>query len=233
MTNDWRDKYDWVWPFSFYTHLGRTYAKVELNGKYGLVDASGKEVLPANYDYVGGFNDGVGDFNDGLAKVKLNGKYGLVDTTGEKIIPPKYDVIWRFFEGFAKVTLDDKYGFVDQQGKEVVPLKYNEAGAFHEGFAKVTLDGQWGLVDTTGNEYWNMSLAEAREQMKNRKIVGNIVSEDKSMSEVKKEASSSEPIPRFDLTAELVRFDKLKKDGLITAEDYEVLKKRAIEKAMK
>jgi hypothetical protein len=65
------------------------------------------------------------------------------------------------------------------------------------------------------------------------KIVGNIVSEDKSVSEVQKEASSSEPIPRFDLTAELVRFDKLKKDGLITAEDYEVPKKRAIEKAMK
>jgi hypothetical protein len=65
------------------------------------------------------------------------------------------------------------------------------------------------------------------------KIVGNIVSEDKSMSEAKKDISSSESIPRFDLTAELVRFDKLKKDGLITAEDYEVLKKRAIEKAMK
>jgi len=63
------------------------------------------------------------------------------------------------------------------------------------------------------------------------KIVGNIVSEDKSMSEVKKEASSSEPIPQFDLTSELARLDKLKKDGLITAEDYEVLKKRAIEKA--
>ena len=35
----------------------------------------------------------------------------------------------------------------------------------------------------------------------------------------------------FDLTAELAKLDKLKKDGLITAEDYEVLKKRAIEKA--
>jgi hypothetical protein len=76
-----------------------------------------------------------------------------------------------------------------------------------------------------------MPADQAREQMKKRKIVGNIVSEDKSMSEVKKEASSSELIPRFDLTAELARFDKLKKDGLITAEDYEVLKKRAIEKA--
>jgi len=35
----------------------------------------------------------------------------------------------------------------------------------------------------------------------------------------------------FDLTTELAKLDKLKKDGLISAEDYEVLKKRAIEKA--
>ena len=63
------------------------------------------------------------------------------------------------------------------------------------------------------------------------KIVGNIVYEDKSISEVKKDTPSSEPIPRFDLATELAKLDKLKKDGLITAEDYEVLKKKAIERA--
>ena len=35
----------------------------------------------------------------------------------------------------------------------------------------------------------------------------------------------------FDLATELAKLDKLKKDGLISAEDYELLKKRAIEKA--
>ena len=38
-------------------------------------------------------------------------------------------------------------------------------------------------------------------------------------------------VNKFDLAAELAKLDKLKKDGLISAEDYEVLKKRAIEKA--
>ena len=38
-------------------------------------------------------------------------------------------------------------------------------------------------------------------------------------------------VTKFDLATELAKLDKLKKDGLITAEDYEVLKKRAIEKA--
>ena len=35
----------------------------------------------------------------------------------------------------------------------------------------------------------------------------------------------------FDLATEISKLDKLKKDGLISPEDYEVLKKRAIEKA--
>ena len=35
----------------------------------------------------------------------------------------------------------------------------------------------------------------------------------------------------FDLATEISKLDKLKKDGLISPEDYELLKKRAIEKA--
>ena len=38
-------------------------------------------------------------------------------------------------------------------------------------------------------------------------------------------------VTKFDLATELAKIDKLKKDGLISAEDYELLKKRAIEKA--
>ena len=38
-------------------------------------------------------------------------------------------------------------------------------------------------------------------------------------------------VTKFDLATELAKLEKLKKDGLITAEDYELLKKRAIEKA--
>jgi len=47
------------------------FAKVELNGKYGFIDKTGKIVLEAKYDKIG-------SFREGLAKVKLNGKYGLL-----------------------------------------------------------------------------------------------------------------------------------------------------------
>jgi hypothetical protein len=46
---------------------------VKLNGKYGFVDKTGKEIIPLKYDECALF------FNEGLTSVKLNGKYGFVD----------------------------------------------------------------------------------------------------------------------------------------------------------
>src|SRR5690606_22652232 len=60
---NWRKKYDNV------ASLEGGLSSVELNGKYGFVDKTGKEVIPLKYD-------GAWDFSDGLSKVKLNGKWG-------------------------------------------------------------------------------------------------------------------------------------------------------------
>ena len=72
-------------------------------------------------------------------------------------------------EGLAAVYLNHKMGWVDVTGKEVVPLKYDgcSQSSFHEGLAEVRInDVKWGFVDVTGKEYWDMTLEEARKQMK-------------------------------------------------------------------
>ena len=50
-------------------------AAVKLNGKFGFVDTTGKEVIPCKYDLVR-------FFSDGLAPVSFNGKWGIVDKKG-------------------------------------------------------------------------------------------------------------------------------------------------------
>jgi hypothetical protein len=73
MTNDWRDKYDdvWVWGFR------EGFVKVTLDGKWGFVDKTGKEVIPLKYDWVI-------DFYDGLAEVELDSKWGFIDKKGNE-----------------------------------------------------------------------------------------------------------------------------------------------------
>ena len=67
-----QDDYDQVCGF----HDGL--AIVKLNGKYGFIDKTGKEIIPLIYD-------SAGDFSEGVANVKSNGKWITIDQTGEEI----------------------------------------------------------------------------------------------------------------------------------------------------
>ncbi|MGI7994039.1 WG repeat-containing protein, partial [Campylobacter coli] len=62
-------------------------AKVELNGKYGFIDRSGKFAIEPKFDS-GEY------FSEGLAGVKLNGRWGFIDRSGKFVIKPKFDSIW-------------------------------------------------------------------------------------------------------------------------------------------
>lgn len=50
------------------------------NGKYGIKDATGKEIVPCKYDYID-------EFIEGRANAKLNGNYGAIDKNGNCVIP--------------------------------------------------------------------------------------------------------------------------------------------------
>ncbi|MDR3227382.1 MAG: WG repeat-containing protein [Prevotellaceae bacterium] len=69
----------------------KDYAIVKLNGKYGLIDKSGNEVISCKYDYVS-------LFRENLALVKLNRKWGFINKTDNEVIPLKYDKILYFGE---------------------------------------------------------------------------------------------------------------------------------------
>ncbi|WP_197739841.1 WG repeat-containing protein [Pedobacter sp. BS3] len=54
-------------------------APVKLNGKWGYVDTTGKEVIPFIYDLAYYFK------KDGKAKVMLNGNWIYIDKTGKEM----------------------------------------------------------------------------------------------------------------------------------------------------
>ncbi len=152
---------------------------VELNGKYGYVNKTGKEVIPFKYDYAYSFSEGLAavklngkwryidktgkeviplkydnadSFSEGLAVVKLNGKWCYIDKTGKEVIPLKYDAAWHFSEGLARVELNGKFGFIDKTGKEVIPLTYHYVGHFNGGLVVARLNGKCGFIDKTGED---------------------------------------------------------------------------------
>jgi len=116
-------------------------------GKTGVIDITGKEIVPLKYD-------SIGSFSEGLAFVHLSSKWGFIDKTGKEVIPLKYSSVSSFSEGLACVAVGEfqsfKYGFIDKTGREVIPTKYDYASSFSEGLAGVKLNGNYGFLDKTG-----------------------------------------------------------------------------------
>lgn len=122
--------------------------KVTKNGKWGFKDLQGKEVIPAKYDEI--FL-----FHEGLACFENVGEFGYIDSSNKVIIKPKYECAMSFSEGLASVTLNGKCGYINKSGEVVIDYAYDAATAFQNGTARVKLDGKWGVINTQGEVNWN------------------------------------------------------------------------------
>lgn len=116
----------------------------EGGGKWGFIDKSGREVIPAQYDMVRPFSAGHAAFNLGgitivefpdvpeevegefpPSKYFRGGKWGFIDIHGNVVIEAKYDWISPFAGGMiAIVCKDQKYGLITADLKNATDLIY-------------------------------------------------------------------------------------------------------------
>lgn len=153
--------------------------KMKLNGKWGVIDKSGKEVVAPKFDEIN-------FFTEGLVKATLNGKSCLINMEGKEVAALKFDEITFFSQSsdWIETRLNGKYGFMKINGKgeirEIFAPKYDEyfyygGESFPSGFVNVKLGNKWGLVDEgtckeitkmkydeVSNGFYNSSLAEVK-----------------------------------------------------------------------
>ena len=91
------DKYDCVCDFE------EGLAAVNLNGKWGVINCLGIEVIPLIFNDLWTFNF--------ASVVKLDNKYGLLNYDGEYILPCQYDTINVFNERIIATKSDTNYEF--------------------------------------------------------------------------------------------------------------------------
>lgn len=122
--------------------------KDKYNYVWGFRDASGKEVIPAKYDQVQ-------DFCNGMAAVatKESGelKWGFVDTKGQLVIEPKYSKVPSRFDKCGLALVTDKQGnhmYINKKG-EIVSDKFgDEVSPFNNGLAIKQSRKYTELIDT-------------------------------------------------------------------------------------
>ena len=100
-------------------------AKVRMSGLYGLIDESGKLILPCEYDRIGNA------FHDGRISLKdAEGKWGFANGSGTVVVAPQYEDVYDFSNGLAGVQENGKWGYIDREGNMVIEPQFQSAYEF-------------------------------------------------------------------------------------------------------
>lgn len=122
---------------------------VSLNGKYGILNTSGKKLTDINYDNITTLGK---DYKHTI--VRIGDYYGLLDEKYKKITDIKFDNISSTdISGLFKVTYDNgKYGLIDSKGNEITGGKYHDINVNKNGQIIIRVGDKYGLLDINGKE---------------------------------------------------------------------------------
>jgi hypothetical protein len=106
---------------------------VQKEHMFGLLDASGNEILHAEYNYLG-YNGAyfiARKYSDGADVLK----YGMIDASGSVVIPFEYDgmisAAREHGEMLIRVVKDSKTGLMDAAGNVVIPCQYDKITKYY------------------------------------------------------------------------------------------------------
>ena len=141
--------------------------RVQKEGKYGLIDFSGKSLLPCEYDNITSV-EGL----QGAIKIVKEGKVGVADDKGQILIPTEYNDIEKLGEqtsqGFIVQNEEGKYGIVDISNNQVIEAKYDSVSTIHQGdYYVVTESGKQKIIKKDGTEVLNGDYDEIVSILKN------------------------------------------------------------------
>ena len=149
------DKYDKFWGSQ-----KNGISKVTLNGKDGLIDIHGKEIVPCKYDRL--FIDGDLPQNAIASTTIFDTKtHSYLDREGNEINPSKLGYVYsRDNNGIAKIERNGFFGLINRVGEELAPCIYHSINNFKDGLAlaqkgdksKSRFEYCYGMLDTLGRE---------------------------------------------------------------------------------
>lgn len=97
------------------------------NGKWGIMDESGKILIKPIYDMIDSFEN----YNYVTAKTDNFKKNGIISRDGKIITPFIYDEIRNYGENIIVIS-NNKYGLINHKGKSILPTIYKSIESFFD-----------------------------------------------------------------------------------------------------
>lgn len=131
--------------------------KVQKNGKYGLIDMTGKELAPCEYDDI----TPIIGVTQSLITTK-SGQKGLVNCTGAVIIDNLYADITtltdNYEDGYIVKNSDGNLGVIGTDRKEILPIQYsNIEHVYGNNNYVVGTSGNYQIINTQTNQTANIT----------------------------------------------------------------------------
>lgn len=82
------------------------------DGRYGMIDSTGRVIIPPKYA-------ALGNPNEGLIPAREHGYYGYIDLNGQEVLPACYDYAEAFTSGRAKIYRGGVPALIDRSGRVV------------------------------------------------------------------------------------------------------------------
>lgn len=125
---------------------------VQVDWKWGYVNAEGEMVIPPQFDFALEFND------EGFAvagmRLDVDETY-LINTKGKILLTTDtwYKAGKVGDKGFIRFEKDNKWGLADYSGNILTEPQYENMFVFDNGLLKVVKDGKYGFLDENGKEF--------------------------------------------------------------------------------
>ncbi len=147
--------------------------KVQKDGKYGLIDINGRNILACEYDDISPL---IGIKN--ILITTKDGKKGAVDCLGKVIAENEYKTIAsltsKYEDGLIVENAEGKFGVVSYNKEIVLEPKYDKiANVYGNNTYVVTEAGTSKLIDKDGNSYLAGKFDEVKEINLDNVIVKN------------------------------------------------------------
>ncbi len=124
--------------------------------KIGLIDNTGKVIIPAIYTDLGEVREGTNvnrilAFSEGKGLIR-NPKYQYsFITKNNKLSKGFFQDALPYQNGVAIIKKEGHWGLLTQQGVEIVPPKYDKIEPFENGYARIKIKNFKGATDLEGN----------------------------------------------------------------------------------
>jgi hypothetical protein len=135
-------------------HAGGDFFIVSKKEKRGLIDVSGKSVLPTEYDAIGPIN------NQTISILKA-ARFGLFNIVTRKFVKPQYDKnVIAYRQNLLIGFKEGHQGFIDWENKPQSKFEFDEVKYWNDTIALVRKNKRWEMLDLfTGK----VVLADIRE----------------------------------------------------------------------